>query len=62
VAARASPGASAYSIRHARISELLQLHAADPFTVAHQTGTSLAMVERHICDLFCRRCKRNSRV
>jgi hypothetical protein len=33
-------------MRHARISELLQLHGIDPLTVAAQTGTSLAMIER----------------
>lgn len=38
--------ASAYSFRHARISELLQLHGVDPLTVAHQTGTSVAMIEK----------------
>jgi integrase len=38
--------ASAYSFRHARISELLQLHGVDPLTVAAQTGTSLAMIEK----------------
>jgi len=38
--------ATAYSFRHARISELLQLHGIDPLTVAAQTGTSLAMIER----------------
>jgi integrase len=38
--------ASAYSFRHARISELLQIHGVDPLTVAAQTGTSLAMIER----------------
>lgn len=38
--------ASAYSFRHARISELLQLHGVDPLTVAAQTGTSLRMIER----------------
>lgn len=40
-------GASAYSFRHARISELLQVHGVDPLTVAHQTGTSVAMIEKH---------------
>ncbi|HEY4340527.1 MAG TPA: hypothetical protein VGM97_11330 [Steroidobacteraceae bacterium] len=40
-------GASAYSFRHARISELLQVHGIDPLTVAHQTGTSVAMIEKH---------------
>jgi integrase len=38
--------ASAYSFRHARISEMLQLHGIDPLTVAAQTGTSLPMIER----------------
>jgi integrase len=38
--------ASAYSFRHARISELLQVHGIDPLTVAVQTGTSLRMIER----------------
>jgi integrase len=39
--------ASAYSFRHARISELLQIYAVDPLTVAQQTGTSLAMMEKY---------------
>ena len=38
--------ASAYSFRHARISELLQIHGVDPLTVAAQTGTSLLMIEK----------------
>jgi hypothetical protein len=38
--------ASAYSFRHARISELLQVHGIDPVTVAQQTGTSLRMIEK----------------
>lgn len=37
--------ASAYSFRHSRISELLQVHGIDPLTVAQQTGTSMAMIE-----------------
>lgn len=44
--ARIPAGASAYSFRHARISELLQIHGVDPLTVAAQTGTSVAMIER----------------
>ena len=40
-------GTSAYSFRHARISELLQVHGIDPLTVAHQTGTSLRMLEKY---------------
>jgi integrase len=43
---RIPPGASAYSFRHARISELLQVHGVDPLTVANQTGTSFRMIER----------------
>jgi integrase len=39
--------ASAYSFRHARISELLQVYNVDPLTVAQQTGTSLAMMEKY---------------
>ena len=38
--------ASAYSFRHSRISELLQIYNIDPLTVAQQTGTSLAMLEK----------------
>lgn len=44
--ARIPPAASAYSFRHARISELLQVHGVDPLTVAAQTGTSVAMIEK----------------
>ncbi len=36
---------SAYSFRHARISELLQAYNVDPITVAQQTGTSTRMIE-----------------
>jgi hypothetical protein len=43
---RVPAGASAYSFRHARISELLQVYGVDPLTVAAQTGTSLRMIER----------------
>lgn len=38
--------ASAYSFQHSRISELLQLHGIVPLTVAHQTGISLATIEK----------------
>jgi integrase len=38
--------ASAYSFRHARISELLQIYGVDPLTVAAQTGTSMVMIEK----------------
>jgi integrase len=38
--------ATAYSFRHARISELLQIYGVDPLTVAAQTGTSIAMIEK----------------
>jgi integrase len=39
-------GVGSYAMRHARISELLQIHGVDPLTVAAQTGTSLAMIEK----------------
>jgi len=41
--------ASAYSLRHGRISELLQFYGIDPITVASQTGTSVAMLEKTYC-------------
>jgi integrase len=44
---RIPTGASAYSFRHARISELLQEHGIDPLTVAFQTGTSIKMIEKY---------------
>ncbi len=47
VTKRIPKGASAYSFRHARISELLQVHGIDPLTVAQQTGTSLRMIEMY---------------
>jgi len=43
---RIPTSASAYSFRHARISELLQIYGVDPLTVAQQTGTSLVMIEK----------------
>lgn len=45
-AKRIPAGTSAYSFRHTRISELLQVHGVDPVTVAAQTGTSTRMIER----------------
>jgi integrase len=45
-AERVPTAASAYSFRHARISELLQVYGVDPLTVGAQTGTSLRMIER----------------
>lgn len=43
---RLPEGTSAYSFRHSRISELLQIHGIDPLTVAMQTGTSLQQIEK----------------
>lgn len=43
---RISIEVSAYSFRHARISELLQGYGVDPLIVAAQTGTSLRLIER----------------
>jgi integrase len=40
-------GVSAYSFRHARISEMLQIGEVDPMTVAQQTGTSTRMIEQY---------------
>lgn len=39
---RIPPEASAYSIRHARISELLQVYGVDPLTVVAQTVPACA--------------------
>ena len=44
--ARVPVNSSAYSFRHSRISELLQVYGIDPLTVAQQTGTSIAMLEK----------------
>jgi len=44
--ARIPSGVGAYTFRHARISELFQIHGVDPLTVAQQTGTSIAMIEK----------------
>ncbi len=38
---------SAYSFRHSRISELLQVYGVDPLTVAQQCGTSMLMIEKY---------------
>ena len=38
---------SAYSFRHSRISELLQVYGIDPLTVAQQCGTSMLMIEKY---------------
>ncbi len=46
-AQRIPKGASAYSFRHTRISELLQVYGVDPLTVAQQTGTGLTMIEQY---------------
>jgi integrase len=46
-AQRIPKGASAYSFRHTRVSELLQVFGVDPLTVAQQTGTGLMMIEQY---------------
>jgi integrase len=43
---RIPSSASAYTFRHARISELLQVHGIALLTVAVQTGTSSRMIEQ----------------
>jgi integrase len=51
-AVRIPADASAYSFRHAAISELLQIAGLDPVSTAKRTGTSVQMIEtfyhRHI--------------
>jgi integrase len=49
---RIPTGATAYSFRHARISELLQEYKIDPLTVAMQTGTSIKMIELYYFNLI----------
>jgi len=44
-AGRSATAAAAYRAAE-RISELLQLYGINPLTVAQQTGTSLAMIEK----------------
>jgi integrase len=44
---RIQKGASAYSFRHTRISELLQTYGVDPLTVAQQCGTGVLMIQEH---------------
>jgi integrase len=43
---RISTHGTAYSFRHDRITDLLQIYGVDPLTVAAQTGTSIAMIEK----------------
>lgn len=45
-AQRIPPDATPYAFRHSRISELLQVYGVDALSTAHQTGTSIAMLER----------------
>ena len=40
-------GVSAYSMRHSRISELLQLHGIDALSVAQQCGSSVQMLAKY---------------
>jgi integrase len=44
---RVRKGVSAYSFRHSRISELLQIYQVDPLTVCKNVGTSIQMLELH---------------
>ena len=38
---------TAYALRHSTITDLIALHRLDTMTVAHLSGTSLAMIEKH---------------
>lgn len=39
--------ATAYALRHSTITDLIVLHRLDTMTVAHISGTSLPMIEKH---------------
>jgi integrase len=56
---RIPSGVGAYSFRHARISELFQVHGIDPLMVAQQTGTSIAMIEKAYMRFIPRLCSRS---
>jgi integrase len=43
---RISRHITAYSFRHAHISQLLQIYGVDPLMVSAQTGNSIAMTEK----------------
>lgn len=45
--ARVPENATAYSFRHAWISEALSVRGIDPVTIAKMTGTSLTMIYKH---------------
>lgn len=39
--------ATAYALRHSTITDLIAIHSLDTMTVAHLSGTSLGMIEKH---------------
>lgn len=47
LAAGLPSGATAYSLRHSTITDLIALHRLDTMTVAQLSGTSLLMIEKH---------------
>jgi len=47
IAAELPPEATAYSLRHSTITDLLTLHKLDTLTVAQLSATSLLMIEKH---------------
>lgn len=47
IAANLSTAATAYSLRHSTITDLIALHRLDTMTVSQLSGTSIAMIEKH---------------
>ena len=47
IAAGLPSNATAYSLRHSTITDLIALHRLDTLTVAQLSGTSLMMIEKH---------------
>ncbi len=55
VAAGLPAAATAYSIRHSTITDLISLHRLDAMSVAVLSGTSVAMIEKHYLHLIADR-------
>ena len=47
VAAKLPANATAYTLRHSTITDLIAMHRLDTMTVAVLSGTSIAMIEKH---------------
>ncbi len=55
IAAGLPKAATAYSIRHSTITDLISLHRLDAMSVAVLSGTSVAMIEKHYLHLIADR-------